>query len=74
MFSMPPASPTLSVKLSAHYPFRMAPFLLVDSVAGMEVGTEVAWRYADEFNLPRFVVINKLDRENANFAKALRIR
>ena len=45
--------------------------LLVDSVAGMEVGTEVAWRYADEFNLPRFVVINKLDRENANFAKAL---
>jgi elongation factor G len=45
--------------------------LLVDSVAGMEVGTEVAWRYADEFNLPRFVVINKLDRENANFTKAL---
>ena len=45
--------------------------ILVDSVAGMEVGTEVAWRYADEFNLPRFVVVNKLDRENANFAKAL---
>jgi elongation factor G len=45
--------------------------ILVDSVAGMEVGTEVAWRYADEFNLPRFVVVNKLDRENANFEKAL---
>jgi len=45
--------------------------VLVDSVAGMEVGTEVAWRYADEFSLPRFVVINKVDRENANFAKAL---
>ncbi len=45
--------------------------ILVDSVAGMEVGTEVAWRYADEFNLPRLVVVNKLDRENANFAKAL---
>ena len=45
--------------------------LLVDSVAGMEVGTEVAWRYADEFKLPRFIVINKIDRENANFAKAL---
>jgi elongation factor G len=45
--------------------------ILVDSVAGMEVGTEVAWRYADEFNLPRFVVINKMDRENANFAKSL---
>jgi elongation factor G len=45
--------------------------VLVDSVAGLEVGTEIAWRYADDFNLPRFVVINRLDRDNANFAKAL---
>jgi elongation factor G len=45
--------------------------VLVDSVAGVEVGTEMAWRYADDFNLPRFVVINKLDRDNANFEKAL---
>jgi len=41
--------------------------ILVDAVAGIEVGTELAWRYADEFNLPRFVVINKMDRDNANF-------
>ncbi|MGD8404506.1 MAG: elongation factor G [Anaerolineales bacterium] len=45
--------------------------ILVDSVAGLEVGTEIAWRYADDFNLPRFVVVNRLDRDNANFAKAL---
>lgn len=44
--------------------------VLLDSVAGLEVGTEVAWRYADEFNLPRFVVINKLDRDNADYEKA----
>jgi len=44
--------------------------VLLDSVAGLEVGTEIAWRYADEFNLPRFVVINKLDRDNANYEKA----
>ena len=43
--------------------------LLVDAVAGIEVGTEIAWRYLDEFNLPRFVVINKLDRENADYEK-----
>ncbi|MFN2112174.1 MAG: elongation factor G, partial [Anaerolineales bacterium] len=43
----------------------------VDAVAGAEVGTELAWSYADEFNLPRFVVINMMDRENANFEKAL---
>ncbi len=41
--------------------------ILVDVVSGVEVGTEVAWRYADEFNLPRFFVINKMDRDNANF-------
>jgi elongation factor G len=43
---------------------------LIDSVSGIEVGTEIAWRYCDAFNLPRFVVINKMDRDNANFAKA----
>ena len=36
--------------------------ILVDSVAGMEVGTELAWNYADQFKLPRFIVINKMDR------------
>ena len=45
--------------------------VVVDSIAGAEVGTEIAWSYADEFNLPRFVVINKMDRDNANFQKAL---
>ena len=45
--------------------------ILVDSVAGVEVGTEIAWNYSDTFNLPRFVVINKMNRDNANFHKAL---
>ncbi len=45
--------------------------ILVDSVAGAEVGTEIAWNHASTFKLPRFVVINKMDRENANFQKAL---
>jgi elongation factor G len=45
--------------------------VVIDSVAGMEVGTEVAWDYCNKFHLPRFVVINKMDRENANFRKAL---
>lgn len=44
--------------------------VLVDSVAGVEVGTEIAWRYCDMFKLPRFVVVNKMDRENADFAKS----
>jgi len=44
--------------------------VLVDAVAGLEVGTEIAWNYVDDFNLPRFVVINKLDRDNANYGEA----
>lgn len=45
--------------------------VLVDSVAGAEVGTEIAWNYCDQFNIPRFVLINKMDRDNADFQKAL---
>ncbi|BCY16318.1 MAG: elongation factor G [Chloroflexi bacterium] len=45
--------------------------VLVDSVAGLEVGTEIAWQYCDQMKLPRFVVINKMERDNANFTKAL---
>ena len=43
--------------------------VLLDSVAGVEVGTEIAWRYCDEFKLPRVVIVNKMDRDNANFEK-----
>ena len=45
--------------------------VLIDSVAGAEVGTEIALSYCDEFKLPRFIVVNKMNRDNANFAKAL---
>ncbi|MDQ3706598.1 MAG: elongation factor G [Chloroflexota bacterium] len=44
--------------------------LLVDASAGVEVGTEQMWRYAEERGCPRFVVINKMDRENADFMSA----
>lgn len=38
--------------------------MLVDASAGVEVGTEVYWSFADELNLPRLIVISKMDREN----------
>ncbi|HVG00246.1 MAG TPA: elongation factor G [Chloroflexia bacterium] len=44
--------------------------LLVDASAGVEVGTEQMWRYAEERGCPRFVVVNKMDRENADFMAA----
>lgn len=45
--------------------------ILVDAVNGLEVGTELAWQYAGNFKLPRFLVIDKMDRDNADFAKSL---
>ncbi|MBN2146785.1 MAG: elongation factor G [Anaerolineales bacterium] len=45
--------------------------IVVDSVAGAEVGTEIALSYCDTFKLPHLVVINKMNRDNANFRKAL---
>jgi elongation factor G len=44
--------------------------VVVDSVAGAEVGTEIALSYCDVFKLPRMVIINKMNRDNANFHKA----
>ncbi|HEX5164684.1 MAG TPA: elongation factor G [Thermomicrobiales bacterium] len=45
--------------------------ILLDASAGVEVGSEYAWRFAAERNLPAIVIINKMDRENANFAASL---
>ena len=41
--------------------------VLVDATAGVKVGTEKAWNFVDEQNLPRIVFINKMDRERADF-------
>lgn len=45
--------------------------IVVDAVAGVEVGTELVWQYCDEMNLPRIIVINRMDRENASYTSAL---
>ena len=48
-----------------------AALIVVDAVAGVEVGTDLAWEYADERSLPRLVFVNRMDRENADFAAAV---
>jgi elongation factor G len=48
-----------------------AALVLVDSVAAVEVGTELGWGYLDERQLPRAVFVNKMDRENAQFQRVL---
>lgn len=48
-----------------------AVIIVVDAVAGVEVGTELVWRLAEEQNLPRLLVVNKMDRENADFDRVV---
>ena len=48
-----------------------AGLILVDAVAGAEVGTELAWDRLLEIGKPRMIFINKMDRENASFQKAV---
>jgi elongation factor G len=48
-----------------------AAVVVLDAVSGVEVGTELAWGFADGQNLPRLVFVNKMDRENANFTRTL---
>src|SRR5450755_101775 len=48
-----------------------AALVVVTAEKGVEVGTELTWHYADERNLPRIVLVNKLDRENTSFDQAL---
>ncbi len=48
-----------------------AALVVVTAEKGVEVGTELTWQYADERNLPRIVLVNKLDRENTSFEQAL---
>jgi len=48
-----------------------AAVVVVDAVAGVQVQTEKVWKFATEFELPRAVVINRLDRERSDFFRTL---
>lgn len=49
-----------------------AALMVVTAEKGVEVGTELTWQFADERNLPRMALVNKLDRENTSFDTALK--
>jgi elongation factor G len=48
-----------------------AALVVVDAVAGVEVQTEKAWDCAAEDGLPRILVVNRMDRDRASFARTL---
>lgn len=45
--------------------------LVVDSVDGVQIETEKAWRYLAENNIPRIIFVNKMDKERASYDKVI---
>ena len=43
--------------------------LVVAAPSGVDVGTERSWNMCEAAGIPRMFVVNKMDRENANFAR-----
>lgn len=46
-----------------------AAVILVDAGAGVQIGTEHAWKACERYKMPRFIVINKRDKDEFDFYK-----
>ncbi|MGC2321566.1 MAG: elongation factor G [Terriglobales bacterium] len=45
--------------------------VVVDGVSGVEVVTDKVWNYCEEFQLPRAIVVSRMDRERADFGRVM---
>jgi elongation factor G len=45
--------------------------VVVDGVSGVEVVTDKVWHYCEEFQLPRAIVVSRMDRERADFGRVM---
>ena len=48
-----------------------AAVVVVDAVAGVQVQTEKVWKMANDYGIARILLINRMDRERADFFRAL---
>ncbi|MGO9541261.1 MAG: elongation factor G [Terriglobales bacterium] len=48
-----------------------AALVVVDGVAGVEVVTQRVWNYCSDIDLPRMIVVNRMDRERSDAARVL---
>ncbi len=46
-----------------------AAVIMVDAGAGIQVGTEMAWKACERYKMPRFIVITKRDKDEFDFYK-----
>ncbi|MEF9437514.1 MAG: GTP-binding protein, partial [Candidatus Mariimomonas ferrooxydans] len=45
--------------------------VIISALSGVKAETEKIWQYACQYEIPRIVFVNKMDRENANFDRAV---
>ncbi|MCP4705612.1 MAG: elongation factor G, partial [candidate division Zixibacteria bacterium] len=45
--------------------------VVLNANSGIEVGTEIQYKYVDKFNLPRLFFINKIEKENVKSAEII---
>ncbi len=45
--------------------------VILSAISGVKAQTEEIWNWANEFEIPRIAFVNKLDRERANFLRAI---
>lgn len=48
-----------------------AAIIVVDSVDGVQVGTEKVWRFLDEEKIPRIIFVNKMDQDRASYSRII---
>jgi elongation factor G len=48
-----------------------AALVVVDGVSGVEVQTEKLWNFAAEYQLPRLIAVNRMDRDRASFDRTM---
>lgn len=54
-------------ELASSMPVLDGAVVVVDASTGVQVGTDNAFRFADRYNTPRAIFVNKLDRDNTDF-------
>jgi elongation factor G len=45
--------------------------VIVSALSGVKAETQKIWKYASDFELPRIVFVNKMDKDTANFSRAV---
>jgi elongation factor G len=45
--------------------------VVIDAIDGVKVQTEQAWHFAEKYNMPCMIFINKMDRERADFSRTI---